>query len=58
MLRLNFTLVFLCHACFLPSLQDGLMLDVSLVSLCYNMPLHRTAAMPLRACRLTRVVDL
>jgi hypothetical protein len=34
------------------------MLDVSLVSLCYNMPLHRTAAAPLWASRLTGVVEL
>ena len=41
-LRLDVRLVFLCHACFLPS-REELGLDVRVVCLCYDMPLHRTA---------------
>ena len=42
----------------LSTYETGLTLDVSSVSLCYNVPLHRTAAAPLWANRLAVVVGL
>jgi hypothetical protein len=42
--RLDVRLICLYHTCFSPSLQEGIMLDVRLVSLCYNMSAHLTAA--------------
>jgi hypothetical protein len=39
-------LVSLCHACFIPAFIKGLKLDVSVVSLFYNMPLYITIAAP------------
>ena len=48
-------LVSFCHACFLSALQEGLRLDVRLVSLLHQIP-PRTAAGTYRASTLPRVV--